>query len=360
MLNYLRGFSIVLVIFGHSLAAVIENASFAGRLGGSIFAKIATPSVFIFIYLLGYGQGLKRKRVTYNSVIKRTYVVITPYIFWGTLSLILYSILGEPFNQPYTVRDAMGSLTPFSYIITMITFTGSWQYYFLLLILAFQAFGYLFRNIPQEKLEKITRILFFLHIIAMFWLTMVMWFKNPSDFNLTLVGSFIYPNPIFWFFPFMWGYMNGAGRKKQPWESFSRKTILIYLPILVICVVEFMILGKKWGAFFLIDQFTLSSFFLNICALKIMGYLAGRMKDYKGKFLSSFFSTFGMYSFVAFLIHLPFQWFFLVCIEKAIGMQLPFTVQFLSMAIFGVLFSYLIISISSKLPKLLRKLFIGF
>ncbi len=361
VLNYLRGFSIILVIFGHSLAAVIADASLFERVGGSFLAKIATPSVFIFIYLLGYGQGLKRKRVTYDSVLKRTYIIITPYIFWGTLSLVLYHFLGSPYNVPYTVREAMGnSLTPFSYIVTMITFTGSWQYYFLLLIMAFQAFGYLFRNISQEKLEKITKILFYLHIIAMLWLSLVMWLKNPEDFNLTLVGSFIYPNPIFWFYPFMWGYTNGAGKKPQPWDNFSKKTIMIYLPIYALCVVEFLLLGKKWGSFFLLDQFTLASFFMNIFAIKIMGHIAGMFKNIKSKFVSSFFSTFGMYSFVAFLIHLPFQWFFLVAIEQAIGFKLPITVQFLSMGIFGVLFSYLIISISSKLPKILRKLFIGF
>lgn len=346
---------------GHSLAAVINNASFTGEMISYAIGKVVTPSVFIFIFLFGYGQGIKRKRLNRNIVIKRTINIFTPYIFFATVALILYIILGSPYDKMWMLRDTFnGKLNIASYFVTLISFTASWQYYFLVLIFAFQAFGNIFRNIPVVTLEKITKIALYLHILEMLLITVFLWLANPMKFNLYIVGGFISPNPIFWFFPFMWGYTIGSKKGRLPWEEIQKKDYFFGIFFFLISVFEVTFLGNKWNTFYLIDQFTLFSFFLNIYALKFIGRIAGKINLRKHRRIGKFFMTFGVYSFIVYMVHMPYEWFLFVGLQNITGFQFPYAIQVLLLIGFGFGFSTLVIAIAKSVPKKIRRLIMGF
>lgn len=322
---------------------------------------MATPSVFVFIFLFGYGQGLKRKRLNRNIVIKRTANIFTPYIFFATVALVMYIILGSPYDKMWMLKGMFkGQLNLVSYFVTLISFTASWQYYFLVLIFAFQAFGNIFRNTSIETLEKATKILLVLHIIEMALLSAFLWLANPMKFNLYIIGGFISPNPIFWFFPFMWAYTIGSKRGKLPWESIKKRDYFIGAAVFFFSVVEMTLLGNKWKTFYLLDQFTLLSFFLNIYFLKFIGRIAGKINVRKHRRIGKFFMAYGIYSFIAYMVHMPYEWFLFVGLENITGITFPYFIQVALLIGFGFGFSTLIITVSKIVPKKLRRLITGF
>ncbi|HPN29122.1 MAG TPA: hypothetical protein PLU68_09305, partial [Thermotogota bacterium] len=140
-LEIAKGISIFSVIAGHSLAAVINDMPVLEQLLFSYLGKSMVPAVFCLIYLFGYGQGLKRKRVTTRMNLERIVDMVKPYLFWATLSLLIYTVSDSRVTYPYTGREIFGyEITPLSFVLSILTFSGSWQYYFLFILILFQYF----------------------------------------------------------------------------------------------------------------------------------------------------------------------------------------------------------------------------
>lgn len=370
-LEIAKGICITGVIIGHSLAGVVNNMGTIERLVFGFMGKAMAPGVFCLIYLFGYSQGLKRKRVTIKSNLQRIADMLLPYFFWAILSMCIYSISESRFLYPYTGQELFGKrITPVSFLLSLVTFTASWQYYFLVILLVFQAITIKLKRMQPENFDRNLKLVFWVHTTLFLFITGLFWFGSPSKIPLSLIGGFIYPNPILWFFPFFWGYIRSA-KKQEIFPSFGRKGLFFYALFLILAGVEAFLHVQKWNTFFVNDQFTVITFFLSIFTLSCLGIVSNSMeKRYLSlkqssshrfsKSIYSFFMLFGRNTFLLFLIHQPFQWFLLVAFEKMINYQFSYPMEFFIMAVFGILFCWVITKFGPKLPKPIRRFVVGF
>ncbi|HNR63697.1 MAG TPA: acyltransferase family protein [Thermotogota bacterium] len=373
-----KGISILSVLAGHSLAAVINDMSVHEQFIFSYVGKSMVPAVFCLIYLFGYGQGLKRKRVTTRMNLERIVDMVIPYLFWAVLSLLIYKFSGPRIRYPYTGGEIFGKeITPFTFFLSLLTFSGSWQYYFLFILILFQYFTGVLRNIRPERYPRLLRHAFLFQAGVLAFLTIGLWVIPQERIPLQSLGALLYPNPLFWFFPFFWGYLRSAN--KQPiFPSYGKRGAYAFLILLAITGTEAFLFVRRWSTYFVIDQFSVFTFFLSIFALSCLGSVSHRfeelwnslrngigerrrpLKERLGKSILSFFILFGRFSFVLFLTHQPFMWFLLVWFEGAVGYRFSRVSEFFLMAIFGILFCWGIIKLSDVLPKGIRRLVIGF
>jgi len=377
-LEIAKGLSILSVLAGHSLAAVINDMSVHEQLFLSYLGKAMVPAVFCLIYLFGYGQGLKRKRVTTRMNLERILDMLVPYLFWAVLSLVIYWFSGPRIRYPYTGGEIFGKeITPLTFFLSLITFSGSWQYYFLFILIFFQYFTGVLRDIHPERYPQLLRRAFLFQTGVLAFLTIGLWVIPQDKIPLQSLGALLYPNPLFWFFPFFWGYLRGAN-KKPIFPNFGKTGAYGFLILLAVSGTEAFLFVQRWNTYFVIDQFSVFTFFLSICGLSCLGSVSYRLenrwdrlrdkagekrrpvKDALWKSILSFFILFGRFSFVLFLTHHPFMWFLLIWFEDAIGYRFSFLSEFLLMTVFGILFCWGIIRLSAFLPKRVRRLVIGF
>ncbi|HNW47105.1 MAG TPA: acyltransferase family protein [Thermotogota bacterium] len=377
-LEIAKGISIFSVIAGHSLAAVINDMPVLEQLLFSYLGKSMVPAVFCLIYLFGYGQGLKRKRVTTRMNLERIVDMVKPYLFWATLSLLIYTVSDSRVTYPYTGREIFGyEITPLSFVLSILTFSGSWQYYFLFILILFQYFTGILRNVHPELYPKLLRRAFIFQTTVLAILSVSLWVIPQEKIPLLSLGALLYPNPLLWFFPFFWGYLRSASRKPV-FPSFGKRGVYGYLILLALTGTEAFLFVRRWQTYFVIDQFSVFTFFLSIFALSCIGSVSHRLekrwhslrarketlprplREKLGVGVLSIFIRFGRFSFVLFLTHQPFMWFFLVWFEEAIGYRFSRSVEFLLMIFFGILFCWGIIKLSDFLPKSIRRFVIGF
>jgi hypothetical protein len=377
-LEIAKGICILMVVVGHSLAAVVNFMSENEQLFFTFIGKAVVPAVFCLIYLFGYGQGLKRKRVTRRLNVERVLDMLIPYFFWAALAMVVYFLSEERMNYPFTGREIFGKeVTPLSGLLGVITFTGSWQYYFLFILIFFQLFSGILKKTNPLNHPQILKYSFFVELSIITALTLIIWFSSPERLNLLIIGLFIYPNPILWFFPFFWGYAR-ATQKKEVFPCFRKTGFYMFLVLLLLSGIEAIAFVRKWHTYFIIDQFSVFTLVMSIFALSNLGVISHRIESlwlnqkkrpvkkenkvfqYTLNSCYRYLTLYGRFSYVLFLTHLPFQWFLLIWFEKIIGFQVSYVAEFFLMAIFGILFCFGIIKLSGILPKKIRRLAIGF
>jgi len=360
----LRGLAISMVVLGHSIALIIDNLPLSEQIVAGIFGKLTAPCVFFFVVLMGYGQGLKKKRIARTQVIQRVTNILYPYLFWATISFILYHILKEPFWYPFTGQGLYENLPMLiQYIASMGSFTISWQYYFLGIYLFFQWYAYRIRHQSDGQLWKTTNFLLFFHAGFLTVITLILWIAPPEKIPLPFMSAFIYPNPIAWGFAFYLGFYLGA-KKTGVLPKKTRLEPFLFLILWAFGSFELVFLLRKWGGVLVIDQFTLSGFLFGLVFLIIIMRFVIRQTER----MASGFSTawhrwlmrFGKHSLLIFLLHLPFQWFILMAIERLFGFPFHSFFRILILAGSGLYVPYAIGTAAQKIPGRLRKAMIGF
>ncbi len=360
----LRGLAISMVVLGHSIALIIDNLQLSEQIVAGIVGKLTAPCVFFFVILMGYGQGLKKKRISRAQVIQRVTNILYPYLFWASISFILYLILKEPFWYPFTGRGLYGNLPLLiQYIASMGSFMISWQYYFLGIYLFFQWYAYRIRHQSEGQLWKTTRFMLMFHASFLTVITLILWMGRPDQIPLPFMSAFIYPNPIAWAFAFYFGFYLGTKKTgvlpKKSWlESF------LFLILWAFGSFELVFLLRKWGGVLVIDQFTLSGFLFGLVFLVIIVRYVIRQTERMARGITTLWHRwlmrFGKHSLLIFLLHLPFQWFILMAIEGLAGFPLHPFFRLMILAGSGLFVPYAIGTAAQKIPGRLRKAMIGF
>lgn len=354
----------MMVVLGHSVALLINHLCLQEQVFAVILAKFTGPCVFIFVFLLGYGQGLKRKRLSKPQVIQRVISVGRPYLFWATLSFILYMVLQDPYWYPYTGRGLFGGLPMIAqYPISLVSFTINWQYYFLFLYMFFLSYAYLTRHHSDQHVWTTTKFLLVFHILFTGILTGFLWFGATEAISLSMVAAFIYPNPLAWGFVFYLGLHMGS-KKLAVLPVKSRLELPLYMVLWAFGAFELFMHLRRWGGAAVSDQFTLSGFAFALVSLVLLTRIATRwtlsMANGKSCWWKRWIIRFGKQSLMIFLLHLPFQWFALMMIENLLGMQLSSFVRIPILFITGLFFPYMIGTIAKRLPEVSRKIITGF
>jgi len=363
-LDILKGILIIFVIVGHSLLSTLLFMGLGERIVFSFFGKVLSPCVFIFFYLAGYSQGLRRNRYTKKVTLSRVKTLLVPYVVWASIAWVFYYILGGDYTLPHNLWPYLKDL-PFllNYFISIITFTGSWQYYFLIILIVSLFILQLFKKKNIQKLKYWKNTAFLIQFSLMIVISFVFWFWDNEKISSSIFGAFTYMNLFAWLYPILWGYYIAAAGEKQPWEDITVSDFIIYFILFFFCSLEMVLLGLKMNSYMIIDQFSALTMLLAIYSVKVFGFISIKLelflKKRKAESTLRFFLLFGRFSIIVFLIHLPYQWFFYIGIQKLINIKIPASIGFFLMSIFSLFFSYCIIILVKNLPKRVRKFFLG-
>jgi len=359
----LRGMAIMMVILGHSLALIIGDLAFGQQIAASIAAKFTAPCVFFFVFLIGYGQGVKKHRLSKPQLIQRVRTVLYPYLFWASLSFLLYIILKDPYWYPFTGQDLYGGFPVLvQYLFSLSSFTVSWQYYFLALFLFFQWYAYRIRSHSERKINIWSRSFLIFHIAYLSVISFLLWFAPRESLPLGVIGAMIYPNPISWGLVFYLGF--GMGMSKIPIIPYRRLFLPLYFALWAFGSFELAYMLQKWGTALVTDQFTLSGFLFALVSLslflRIAAMWSNRLSNGEKSWWRKWVMRFGKHSLLIFMIHLPFQWFILLALEQWSQMEFPVFLRVGILFSTGLLLPYLIGEGSKKLPIPFRKVLTGF
>ncbi|AJG41460.1 hypothetical protein TRQ7_08395 [Thermotoga sp. RQ7] len=332
-----RGLLILFVLVGHAIVSVYRDLTFFIP-----FLRFVSPSVFVFVYLFGYSQGRVRKRPL--KVVQKALSFFLFYLFWGSVAFFLYLILDGRYSEVWVTRQIFNveNCSLFSkYLLTVFSFSGSWQYYFVFVVIILLFVSIFIRN-PG-------RILPFSFAGAVVNSSIVsLWFLTKNELLPPIEGALItYLNPIHWLFPFILGYKDTHEGKKR---TLNKTSLIFYIVFLTIGLLEYWNSHRKFNGF-VADQFSLPGVVLGIYSIGVFSWMAEKMN-------SRILRRMGRYSFLLFMIHMPFQWMFYVFLDTFI--DLPGWCWVLVMVGFSVAFMEILLRLSRLLPRALRKVVAGF
>jgi len=361
--DVMKGFLISCVIIGHSFLIVAGYmTSIEEKLFFSIVSKLLSPCVFCFFYFYGYGQGLKRVRSTSKKLKQRARSLFVTYCFWSSFAWLSFQLLGVEYNFVNNAKSFfLDKPFTFRYMSFLISFSGSWQYYFIFIFIVAMFFLYSFKKMPLKDLKVYLTLFSSLQIIFFLLISVFLW-KAPSNPEILMrLGVFIYGNPVVWVIPLFWGYYRAAAKKRPVATIHSKWLYLLLSVVYVASVAEIYFLGEKWEGYYLLDQFTLFTLINSI--LMIHGYdllvrfLIKRLK--RESPLIRFTGSMGRFSIIPFFVHLPYQWFLYVLLTQLIHIELNPIPAFFVIAILGLLLSYYGIKGIERLPVKFKRLLMG-
>lgn len=362
--DILKAILMICVIVGHSLLSSLPSMSLNERIIFTFFGKVLSPCVFIFFFLAGYSQGLRRNRYTKKVTLSRVKSLLIPYFVWASIAWLFYFFLGGTFTQTHNLWDYIKDL-PFylNYIISIATFTGSWQYYFLIILIVSLFILQLFKKKDLLKLKFWKNFAFIVQFSIMMVISIVFWFWDNEKISSSIFGAVTYMNLFAWLYPILWGYYIAASKEKLPWEEVTISDFIIYFVLFFFCSLEMVLLGLKMNSYMIIDQFSALTMLLAIYSVKVFGFLSMKLEKFlierKRKITLRFLLLYGRFSIIVFLIHLPYQWFFLQGLQIIFNNKISASIGFIIMSFFSLFFCYWIIILVKNLPKKLRKLFLG-
>ncbi len=361
--SVLRGWAILWVVFGHSLALLFPDLSVPEQIFAGFLARFTTPSVFFFVFLIGYSQSLKRKRLSVSSLRGRTFRLLIPYGFWASVVFLLITVLPEPywfsFQAYYLFWDH--PLLP-RVVLSLFTFTLCWQYYFLVLFIFFQWYTYWIRKSSVPTIRRSLKVIFIAYIAFLTALSGLLWFSSPEEIPLGWIGIFLYSNPLAWMFSFYLGAYCGITKVLPVFVNKKWNSGLFWL-VWIISSLELLWLIRKWGTTTVVDQFSLSGFAFGLVSLGVFIGRAIRREQKPGRRLcvlgTRWLSKLGNHSFLIYLLHLPFQWYWLVLLEQSLNVKFPMIPRLALLMLFGLSFPYAVAVLGKKLPQRLRKTITG-
>jgi len=363
-INVFKGFLISFVIIGHAILLVVpEVTGAAERVFFGLLSKVLGPCVFGFFCFFGYSQGLGRQHVTKQKVRYRAKRMFISYIAWASIAWVAFFLLGSGYDAINNTSSYTGGLfLPIDYLVSVFTFSISWQYYFIAIFL-FAMLGLLyFKDTPIERLKGYVVVAVLLEFIFYYMITEYLWTETPSHEALQRLGILAYSNPLAWVIPLIWGYYKGATKK----ELIENKHPFLYGILLIACfvfsVVEILFLSEKWEAFFVMDHFTvfslLNSMMMMFLYSNCVKWLISREKGWFLELMKKF-STMGRYSIIPFYIHMPYQWFIFYFFKKRFFPEISPLPAFFIISAIGLTLSYLSIFRIKKMPTKYKRLFIG-
>ncbi|AAD36263.1 hypothetical protein TM_1188 [Thermotoga maritima MSB8] len=335
-LESLRGLLILFVLTGHAIVGVYRDLTFLVPL-----LRFVSPSVFVFVYLFGYSQGRVKKNPL--KILQKASSFFHFYLFWASLSFLAYVLLdGEYTNvwvtkRVFSVDDSILK----KYLITIFSFTGSWQYYFVLVVMIL-----LLISIFIKDPRKILPFSFAGAVVNSSFVSF--WFLTKNRLLPPIEGALItYLNPVHWLFPFLMGYKDAVERKKREPRKLS---LFLYVFLFAIGSLEYWNAYGKFHTLLGVDQFSLTGVLLGIYSIEVFTWLAEKVN-------LPFLKRMGRYSFLLFMIHMPFQWMFYVFLDSFV--DLPEWCWVIIMVMFSLIFMEILLKLSRILPKPVRKIVIG-
>jgi len=332
-----KGLLILLVLVGHAVVSAYGDLTFFIP-----FLRFVSPSVFVFVYLFGHSQGRVKKRPL--RVVRKSLSFFLFYLFWASVSFFLYTLLDEKYSlvwitkKVFSVDDSMIK----KYLLTVFSFSGSWQYYFVFVVIILLFVSIFIRN-PRK-------ILPFSFAGAVINSSIVsLWFLTKNELLPPIEGALItYLNPIHWLFPFVLGYKDACEGKQR---TLKKASLIIYLFLFLIGSLEYWNSYRRFHTLVGVDQFSLPGVVLGIYSIGVFSWMAEKMN-------SRILRRMGRYSFLLFMIHMPFQWMFYVFLDTFI--DLPGWCWILIMVGFSVALMEILLRLSRLLPRVLRKVIAGF
>ncbi|PLV59906.1 acyltransferase family protein [Thermotoga sp. KOL6] len=332
----LKGLLILFVVSAHAIMSVYEDLTpFLPVL------RFMGPCVFVFVYLFGYSQGKVKKNPL--KILKKALMFFLFYSFWASLSFLLYTTLGGRYSEVWTTQRVFNindSLLK-KYLITLFSFTGSWQYYFVFVFLVLVILSILINN--PVKIFPLSLIGALLNSAFVSF-----WFLTKDKLLPPIEGAFItYLSPVHWSFPYLLGYRD-AYKGERP--SLKKRVLFFYAVFLIVGSLEYWNAYRKFHSLVGIDQFSLLGIALGIYSVGIFYWIAQKMNF-------RVLRKVGRYSFLLFMIHMPFQWMVYVFLDTFI--DLPRFLWVILMVTFSVMMMDILLKISRHLPKAVRKLIVG-
>nr|WP_241241243.1 acyltransferase family protein [Thermotoga sp. 38H-to] len=335
-LESLRGLLILFVLTGHAIVGVYRDLTFLIPL-----LRFVSPSVFVFVYLFGYLQGRVKKNPL--KVLRKTFSFFYFYLFWASVSFLTYVLLDEKCSTVWVTKRVFSvddSILK-KYLITIFSFTGSWQYYFVLVVMIL-----LLISIFIKDPRKILPFSFAGAVANSSFVSF--WFLTKDRLLPPIEGALItYLNPVHWLFPFLMGYKDAFEKKKREPRRFS---LFLYTIFLVIGSLEYWKAYEKFHTLLGIDQFSLTGVLLGIYSIEVFTWLAEKAN-------LSLLKRMGRYSFLLFMIHMPFQWMFYVFFDSFV--DLPEWCWVIIMVMFSLMIMEILLKLARILPKPVRKVIIG-
>jgi hypothetical protein len=363
-LNVFKGLMISFVVIGHAILLVLPNLSaISEKVFFMILAKFLIPSVFAFFSFFGYSQGTSRGKTSAKKFKKRFKNTFLTYILWASFAWIAFQLIGKGYDAICNTKGfTEGVFLPFNYLGTVFTFSISWQYYFIAVFLLAMIIMFMMRKIPVDHLKKWVQLFTVIQFVFYGVITAVLWGAAPESQTMQLLGIITYANPLSWLIPLFWGYYRGAV-KKDIFGHFN-KGFLIPLQIVffILSVVEITILSDKWGAYCVMDHFTLLTLVNSILMMFLYKKIVERLLSMKAGWIKGGLdkmSTMGMYSIIPFYVHMPYQWFIFYFLNTTVLNVQNTILSFIIISVIGLLISYLAIIGIRRLPKKQKKLFLG-
>ncbi len=360
----LRGMCIIMVVLGHSVLQIFQEASFNEQIVLVTIAKFCAPSLLIFVFLIGYGQGRKKHRIRRSELSQRFQQLMIPYLIWASIAFLFYLLIESPYR--YTlVGEAFITQQPYiiRYLFSISTFTISMQYYFLPVLFFFHWYAYMIRIQSEYLMLLIFKYVFIVQWLFLLSVSLFAWFVSPEQMDFGILGGgFLYRNFLVWGTFFYIGYVMGAC-KRASFPDLKHKGIL-FLFLWAISATEMIYVINRSADTFVTDMFTL--FGVLFAMISLLVWLSVAEKTEEGRSASIFpwagkvFMLFGKYSFVVFLLHLPFQWYILVLLEFMAGYTFSIFARLAILFFSGIGFPYTVINMSRRIKPMLRRKLIGF
>lgn len=338
LMDSLKGLMILFVILGHSMLKIYENPFLLLP-----FFRFISPCVFVFVYLFGLSQGRTRKRPGKNLSKIASFFLL--YLFWSSISFVLYITLDGKFADPWVTRTVFGlsDSNVSNYILTILTFTGSWQYYFVFVIIIL-----LFISIFIRKASSVFNVILLGAVGNGLFISY--WAVFQERLLPPVLGAFLtYLNPLHWMFPFILGYKDAQEGKIR--DDVNLKTIIVFSILLIAGSFEYWYAYRKFHTLVGTDQFSVFTILLGVYGLpvfiRISRYLNLRI-----------IKKMGRYSFLLFITHMPLQWFVYVFLDGYLN--LPKWLWVILMVVSSIIFVDVLTKVARYLPGYLRKTVIGF
>ena len=332
----MKGLLILFVLISHAVVSVYRDLTFLLPV-----LRFVSPCVFVFVYLFGYSQGRMRKSPL--KIIRKSFFFFLFYLFWSSVSFFLYSLLDGRYSKVWVTKQVFsvdGTLLS-KYLITIFSFTGSWQYYFV--------FVFIMLMVISVFIKDPRKIFPFSLVGAILSSSFVsVWFLTKDELLPPVEGAFItYFNPVHWLFPFLLGHKDVLERRER---SLKKHSLAVYLALFGLGSLEYWNAYRKFRSLIGIDQFSLPGVLLGVYSVEVFSSVSKKLSF-------PLLKRMGRYSFLLFMIHMPFQWMFYVFLDTLI--DLPEWCWVLIMIAFSIAFMECLLRFAKHLPKPLRKVVIG-
>ncbi|MGE5405228.1 MAG: acyltransferase [Candidatus Saccharibacteria bacterium] len=306
-LDYLRGIAFLAVVAQQCIGMYVHNShtTLNQQVGLGVAFNLVRFAVPVFIFISGIAMIYTYFPSThYRPYIKKRGVdIMLPYFLWTVIYINYYSLISTGYPSS-NIKD---------YLFKLITGTGGYHLWFMMLIVQFYLVFPLFLGLFRWLVRQ-TRLVWYITGFTIFYIAFI-WVPytyipahaaeiSPHWLNLTLV-KFKDRNFVYWIYYFLLGGV--AALYIDSWRAWIKKVWkwawLVWVPVLVwVSIANWNPAGTKGIVLGISSLLKPSMAIFTIANIILLYYAALKLADSQS-WLARLLNAYGKYSVGAYFVH---------------------------------------------------------